>query len=237
MTNDASSTARMLRDMRKPAAMLSRTFRRLLVLVLVLVLVCTFVFSPDRAWGDEQDKPAPEARDAFDRGAQAYDRGDFKDALTHFLAAYELSPHPKLLFNIARAADGDAQYERAQEAYEAYVAALPQADNRQFAESRIRKMKELAEHARKDVSAPVAQPTTLPPVQNEQPTLLSSSAESPPRVDRPAPSRPFWKRYWFWGATSAVVAGVVVASVLATRDSSPERTQTSAYWSMPEAKR
>lgn len=85
-----------------------------------------------------------EARKAFEAGRAAYDRGLFGKALAHFERAYQLSLRPRLLFNIARAADSDGQYERAVEAYKLYLERMQDAENREFAQSRLRKLRELS---------------------------------------------------------------------------------------------
>ncbi|HEX5660924.1 MAG TPA: hypothetical protein VFX59_27215 [Polyangiales bacterium] len=180
---------------------------RRLQLAFVLGL-CGFVWAGfAAASASAQQAVDPDARAAFDAGLEAYERGQFAEALAWFERAHAKSPHAKLMFNIGRAADGDAQYARAIEAYEAYLAAEPGADNREFVESRIRKLRSL--------SAPVpqvAQPAPGPRV--EAPHEGELAVATPERSDRP-----LWKRPWVWGMTGVVLAGVITtAVVLAARD-------------------
>ena len=48
------------------------------------------------------DDPVVRARQHFARGAQAFEAGDHSRAMTEFVAADQLVPHPALRFNIAR---------------------------------------------------------------------------------------------------------------------------------------
>ena len=67
------------------------------------------------------DGEADEAELHFQRGAESYRRGDYTDALEHFLASNRLSPNRNVQFNIARAFE---QLSRFPEAYRYYVGAL-----------------------------------------------------------------------------------------------------------------
>jgi hypothetical protein len=106
------------------------------------------------------------ARSEFEQGASEYDRGHFMEALAHYERAYVLSPRPKLLFNIGRAAEGEGKLERAIEAYAAYLDALPDGENRPFVEGRLAKLRERANTDSKPspppAPAPVYQPRVTP---------------------------------------------------------------------------
>lgn len=111
--------------------------------VCLVVALCAGVGAAGRAAASPGEAAAKqaEARAAFEVGAEAYEAGRFSEALASYERAYRLSARPKLLFNIARAADGDAQAGRALDAYQAYLLAMPSAPNRNFVESRIAKLK------------------------------------------------------------------------------------------------
>ncbi len=83
---------------------------------LLLVAVLTASATPVRADGE-----ADEAELHFQRGAESYRRGDYTDALEHFLASNRLSPNRNVQFNVARAFE---QLNRFPEAYRYYVGAL-----------------------------------------------------------------------------------------------------------------
>jgi hypothetical protein len=63
-----------------------------------------------------------EAGQAFDHGAQAFRRGDFRGAGEAFDRAYTLAPHPDALWNAAQAWERAQEPARAANRYAAYVA-------------------------------------------------------------------------------------------------------------------
>ncbi len=60
-----------------------------------------------------RDSLSGEARDAFDRGVQLYQGGNFDGATSEFERAYALSHDPRLLFNMAIADRDNKRYSRA----------------------------------------------------------------------------------------------------------------------------
>lgn len=58
---------------------------------------------------------------AFAEGTEAYRRGDFVAAASHFEAAYQALPDPAPLFNMARAWESSNEIERAIDAYQRYA--------------------------------------------------------------------------------------------------------------------
>jgi tetratricopeptide (TPR) repeat protein len=190
--------------------------------------------APTNATTAQQVNPA--AREAFEQGLAAYERGQFEQALAAFERAYGLSPHPKLLFNIGRAADGEAQYARAIGAYQKYLAELPDAENREFVEARIEKLSALQQQA----TPPTPQSLQAPVTPSAAAETARASESSGPRLvtqtegaDLSAPRRdgeetaqkPLWKRGWVWGVVGGVVAvGVTAAVIAATRDDDGQST-------------
>jgi outer membrane receptor protein involved in Fe transport len=71
--------------------------------------------------GVRADDTADEADLLFQLGAEAYQRGEYREALKHFLGSNRLVPNRNVLFNIARAYEKLRQYP---EAYRYFVAAL-----------------------------------------------------------------------------------------------------------------
>ncbi|MEM6958654.1 MAG: hypothetical protein AAF645_23430, partial [Myxococcota bacterium] len=104
-----------------------------------------------------------EARGFFLAGRAAYDAGRFEEALERFETSYELSGRPVLLYNIGLAADRARRDARALEAYEGYLEAVPDTENRASVEGRIRSirmalnrdrvLRELASAANADAAA------------------------------------------------------------------------------------
>lgn len=107
---------------------------RLSSAVLAVVLVLAARSASAQAPGSTHDA---EARALFDAGAAAFDEGRFDEAHERFRRAHELSGRPELLYNIGAAADRGGHEQAAIEAYEAYVAALPDAENRSYVDARV----------------------------------------------------------------------------------------------------
>src|SRR5258705_13040649 len=98
---------------------------RALVLCLLLgaTVVATATLVPAVA---HADGVADEAELQFQRGAEAYRKGDFTGALEHFLASNRLVRNRNVMFNIARAYE---QLQRYADAYRYYVDALDGEDD------------------------------------------------------------------------------------------------------------
>ena len=176
-----------------------------------------------RAQSDAQASEA-QARLSFEAGRDAYDRGRFEQALRHFEYAYALSHHPELLFNIARAAEADDERERAIDAYDRYLSALPQADNREFVEARVARLRapiaapEPTTQVRGEAAAsvPGARQTAALSLQHPAPSALAQDASQPA-------ARSVWKRAWLWSLVGVAAAGAVTAALLLSRPGAPER--------------
>jgi len=62
-----------------------------------------------------------QAREKFTQGNEAYARGEFREALDAFDAAYRLAPLPGFLFNVAQCRRQLGSYERAAHFYRRYL--------------------------------------------------------------------------------------------------------------------
>ena len=87
--------------------------------------------------------PTPQARAAelFDKGAEAYRRGDFQRAVTLLLEAHTLDPQPVLLFNLGRAYEDLGQLDAAIATFTRYLGEDPNAVDRGAIEQRIETLK------------------------------------------------------------------------------------------------
>jgi tetratricopeptide (TPR) repeat protein len=156
-----------------------------------------------------------EARARFSAARLAYADGRFDDALEDFKRAYQLSGRPALLFNIASASDRLRRDQDALEAYEGYLAKVPDVDNRRFVESRIALLRErVADEEQRAAERAV-------------PTPEQAAAGAPPGVGAPAGDeardtgeRRVVSRWWFWTGVAAVVVAGVLTGVLVSRSSS-----------------
>jgi tetratricopeptide (TPR) repeat protein len=127
-----------------------------------------------------------EARAIYEAAVVAFDEGRFEDSLRLFRRAYELSERPELLFNVGTAADRLRHNEEALEAFEAYLAARPDAENRANVEARIAVLR----RAIADAARPTPEPSVVVVREHEPGT------EPPPK-----------SRWWI-----GLIAGVVVAA-------------------------
>jgi tetratricopeptide (TPR) repeat protein len=197
---------------------------KVLALLAVVVLGCAALVAPSPAHAQaepvvEPERAAPSteqsARAAFEAGRLAYDHGRFAEALGHFELAYELNRHPKLLFNIARAAEFDGRSRRAIDAYGAYLSAIPDADNRDFVEARLARLREGHEPA-----ASTSEPSTArsAPTPRETAALAIQTSPTSRTTDQAPERRPVWKRAWFWSVIGVAVAGAVATAVVLSRD-------------------
>jgi tetratricopeptide (TPR) repeat protein len=96
----------------------SRSEHRWCAAVLALVLG----FSSLPAVGAEvSDEAKAQAREKFTQGNEAYARGEFREALAAFDAAYKLAPLPGFLFNVAQCHRQLGAHERAAFFYRRYL--------------------------------------------------------------------------------------------------------------------
>jgi hypothetical protein len=177
---------------------------RVLALALPLLLVTASGASAQQVSSSEQM-----ARNIFEAGRAAYEAGRFDQALRYFQEAYDLSQRPALLFNIASAADRLQENQRAIEAYRAYLRAVPNADNRELAESRIAFLEGVL--ARQGGGG---ETTT-----SEGGTNVATSEEAARTVvqpgqrdtgTRPSGGGDVTGEWWFWTIIAVVAVGAIV---------------------------
>jgi tetratricopeptide (TPR) repeat protein len=109
------------------------------------VLVVAASATPAQAQGKTAPAAAqtPQARaaDLFNKGAEAYRRGEFQQAVTLMQEAYSLDPQPVLLYNLARAHEGLGSIDAAIDTFTRYLEADPKAPDRGAIEQRIGTLK------------------------------------------------------------------------------------------------
>lgn len=109
---------------------------------LLLALVAVLAFSTTaRAQDDEMPVRDAHARELFEQGRLAFERGDYEIALARWERAYGLSGRAELLFNIGIAQERLQEDERAIDSFERFLARVPEALNRQEVESRIAQLR------------------------------------------------------------------------------------------------
>jgi len=119
------------------------------------------------------------ARALFEAGRVAVSEGDYEGALRYFTEAYELSERPRLLFNMANAADRLRDDERALALYQQYLEALPEAENADYVNARIDALL-TAQRNHTEAPAPEPEPEPEPePVVEPEPEPEPASSEPP----------------------------------------------------------
>src|SRR5687767_4742904 len=97
-----------------------------LTVTIALLIVPSTIFAQQKApAADAQEERDQAARRNFKVGQAAYQAGQYEDALRYFERAYELSPRPQLLYNIGQSADRLRLDQRALDAFQGYLLALP----------------------------------------------------------------------------------------------------------------
>ncbi|MCC7536955.1 MAG: tetratricopeptide repeat protein, partial [Deltaproteobacteria bacterium] len=96
--------------------------RRLLLVLCVVGVALACGISADAHAQQQGTSTDEEARARFEAGRAHYDAGRFREALTEFRAAYELSPRPLLLYNIYLASLDLGEIHDAADALRRYLA-------------------------------------------------------------------------------------------------------------------
>jgi tetratricopeptide (TPR) repeat protein len=152
-----------------------------------------------------------EARRFFEAGKASFDAGSFEEALSFFERAFERSHRPQLRYNIGLAADRLRQDEKALDAFYAYLADVPDAENRAEVEGRIRAL-EKAQADREAAAATTPEAVAREANDNDSTGLASTSGA---QADSGS-GKPITKKWWFWtGIGAVVVTGVIIGIVAA----------------------
>lgn len=144
----------------------------------VLLLV---VLAGGGAVARAQDPPPAAADQArsrvlYDQGSRAYRDGDYPRAIELFLAAYELSRAPAILFNVAQAYRLDGDCERALTYYRRSLEEEPEAANRAEVEERIAEMQRCVDQQPEAAAAAISPPAAAPAA-----VVAAPAPAAPPR--------------------------------------------------------
>ena len=148
--------------------------------------------------------------------------GSYREALSYFQQAYELSGRSQLLYNIGQCADRLRMDDVALDAFKRYLQEVPGADNRLQVQERIRLLEEIvkAKQAEAQNAAATAQAAALAPSNvaaaapaNPEPKVVATSP-----VDEPTP---WYGRWYTWAGVGGVVAAGVLVAVLASSSPGP----------------
>ncbi len=184
--------------------------------VFTAVVTC-FVFSvmavlPLAARAQPADDTMNQAKMHFEAGKNAYNAGDYQNAIKEFKAAEALRPSPILDYNIALANEKLAKKRVAVKYYKRYLEGMPNATNRATVEASIAALE-------REISSQPAQPEPqtqdLPPTQPPptQPSYGSydpyGNQGQPPIV----PPQPPPKKKSYWWVALIVVGGVLLIMI------------------------
>jgi tetratricopeptide (TPR) repeat protein len=180
-----------------------------LCLALCLFAAVFGVFGSGQAWAanpsDEGCNQDDECRDHFVKGKALYKQQDYTSALTEFQTAYDRRQTPILLANIGRTLQKLGRPKEALDYYQRCQAAattdteLQEKLTTYIAETKALLAASAPPEAKPEPSEPAPAPLNLNP---------SKASE---------PSKPVYKKAWFWvviGVGAAAVVGGVVAGVL-----------------------
>jgi len=185
-------------------------FTALTTLTTGIAFLATLVL-PLAARAQQGDETLNSAKVHFEAGKNAYNAGDYQNAIREFKAAEALRPSPILDYNIGLANEKLNKKRVAVKYYKRYLEGMPNAANRAQVEGNITQLeKEIAGQP----AQPEPQPSDLPPTQPPtQPTYGSydpyGNQGQPPVVP---PQQPPKKKSYWWVAL-IVVGGVLIISI------------------------
>jgi tetratricopeptide (TPR) repeat protein len=144
-----------------------------------------------------------EARRILQSARQAYDAGDFESALAGYSRAYEHSPIPALLFNMAQCHRKLGAPAEAAELYRKYLTLDPAPVHKTLATELLHEMETLTQPA----------PKTSGPALG----LSSSEAEQRARAAPSSAAPSVFGQWWLWaGVGTVLLAGTATTAYLVT---------------------
>lgn len=117
-------------------------------IALALVVASGLALTPSARAQSITPAQQEEARGLFEAGAATFSEGRYEEALGYFERSYAITGAPELLYNIGHTAERIRHDERAVEAFEQYLEARPDSDERASIEARIANLRQaIAERA------------------------------------------------------------------------------------------
>lgn len=163
----------------RPSRVSAKRLRR--VLAIVALAVSTLVTGS--ALGDART----EARAHFKKGMEFIGAGRYDDGIGELLKAYEILPHPNVLYNIGRAYAEAGELEKAVEYFKKYIDTNP-ADKEEAQavltnlEARMRRQQQAAREAAQATQEKPPEPTPDKPPE-KPPVPVAPPPEKPPAAD------------------------------------------------------
>jgi tetratricopeptide (TPR) repeat protein len=188
-------------------AMLMQLLRVVFFVPLILGMVAG-------AHAEEMDN-ATRARVLSNKGLDDFDHKRYDDAIAAFSSSYALAPLPALAFNIAQAYRLKGDCAAALRFYRAYLRELPDAPNRERAETQMGAMQACVDVQAKPVAhddhaaAPASPPVTTAA---SQPTPSAAHLDAK-LTQAPPQKKPLYKKWWLWTVVGGVVAAGAITGV------------------------
>jgi hypothetical protein len=175
---------------------------------LAIITACAVGLSLALVSGQAHAQPggAARARVHFETGTRAFEEGDYALAIREFQAAYAITEHPDLLFNIYSAAERAGQLEDAEGALARYleVGRVPRRQRRAL-EARLARLRLRIEEVR-------AQAPPEPPPEPAPPEPVAPVAPPAAEPEAPAPAPRSSGGVHPAGVATLIVAGGLLAS-------------------------
>jgi tetratricopeptide (TPR) repeat protein len=181
---------------------------------LFAIAIVILVIPPAAAWaGKAEDELKAKARAEYTQATKNYNLAEYQQALDHFKEAYRAYSDSSFLFNIAQCHRMLDQKLEAIRAYRAYLrdARANRAEVEQIIASLEKAYADEQTLKSKKPTGTLGDPTssTESPDQPVEP-VAAKPAEATSVVVAASPSRPVYKKGWFWGV---IVGAVVVVGV------------------------
>jgi hypothetical protein len=127
-----------------------------------------------------QAAPMDDAKAAFQAGKEAFERGEYENALANFLRANQLVPAPSLQYNIGNCQERLARYAEAAAAFERYLelAGPPTTDDEKDFQEKLR-ARIVANRNRASQAQPPPPPVYQQPTYQPPPTYYVPPAPEP----------------------------------------------------------
>jgi hypothetical protein len=181
-----------------------------------VVLAIVLIASGAAAQDVPADARVVRAREAYDRGAAAYDAHDYAKAAVELARADELAPNPTTLALALEASIRGRDAPRVMELVERVEKRIPEGTPL-FARAREARTLFASEADAQRASPPASPPAPVNvPVPVPVPDSSSSSLHSTPPHDPSPGLRPTW--FWVAGAATLVLGGVTAASAVDTKN-------------------
>jgi tetratricopeptide (TPR) repeat protein len=192
-----------------------------------------------RAQGKEPNRDPTREQGAAQHLAKArdlYQAGSYAAAITEMKAAYAINPLPRILCNLAKAYRKNGQLKDAAEHFDLCLRTDPQLSPQERTEfsTQLEQLRAVLappplqkpDPLRPEPLSPLRPPpgqtasSQRPEVQPDPPQVGTGVGSTPVAE----PTRPIYKRAWFWGVIGGVAAAGIIATavgVAATRSKAP----------------